>query len=124
MLQGMVPAVSVHDPRACRTAQRFDVTVVEIADGLCEQAAGGARRRHADLFIDQFGDGGSTHSHYRPAAGHGFEHDQTEGLGGARMHQRIGRGQQLRKFGTIAAIRKHGDIGRGCLYSPPPISIR
>jgi hypothetical protein len=124
LLQRAIPAVACLDARARRAAQRIDVAVVQPAHGLGEQRAVGPRRRDAHRFIDQFRHRGGAHTDHRPAAGHGFQHHQAEGFGGAGMHQRIGRGQH----GGARRCR----AGRGmmlmlvaaCRVSPPPTISR
>jgi hypothetical protein len=46
------------------------------------------------------------------AAGHGFQDHQPEGFLGARVHQRIRRGDPPGQLHAVAAVRKHRHVGR------------
>jgi len=110
VLERILPAVVRQHPLARRASQRFDVAVVQIAYRLRQQFAIGTRSGDTHLIADQFGDRGGMHAHHGPTAGHGFEHHQPEGLGGARVHQCIGRGQHACQFAAVAVIRDHRDV--------------
>jgi len=93
-----------------RLPEHVEIAVVQLAHGLRQQCAIGARGRDAHLVIDQLGHGGRAHTDHRPAAGHGLQQYQSEGLGRAGVHQRVRRSQHARQFAAVAVIRDHADV--------------